>query len=189
MGAAVVVLAAGESRRFDGFKLLADFCGEPVVVRSVRSAVSAGVGPVHVVVGHNADAVRAAVRRWGLDVSFVYNPWYSLGISTSLKAALISAPFFERYIIALGDMPLVRAETYRELLANSGLADVVYPTYRGARGNPVLIRRSAIAKVLELQGDVGVRAVMGVLRSAGVEVGDPGVLVDIDRAGDASAAC
>ncbi|MGC8973463.1 MAG: nucleotidyltransferase family protein [Thermoproteus sp.] len=189
MNTAVVVLAAGESRRFDGFKLLADVCGEPVVVRSVRSAASAGVGPVYVVVGHNAEAVRTAIERRGLHVAFVYNPWYGLGLSTSLKAALISAPFFERYIIALGDMPLVRPDTYRRLLAHGDAADIVYPTYRGVRGNPVLIRRSVLPKVLDIQGDMGIRAIMGASKSIGVEVDDPGILIDVDNKRDMTAVC
>ncbi len=184
METAVVVLAAGESKRFDGFKLLADFCGEPVVVRAVRSAVAAGVGPVHVVIGHNADAVRSAIRRAGLNPIFIYNPWYRLGVSASLKAALIYAPFYERYVIALGDMPLVKPETYKTLLAHIGDADIVYPVYKGVRGNPVAVSRAVLPSALEIQGDVGIRAIMGAHRSLGVEVDDPGVLVDVDRRGD-----
>ncbi len=184
MEVAVVVLAAGESKRFDGFKLLADYCGEPVVVRAVKSAAAAGAGPVYVVVGHRAEEIRSAVRGAGLDVTFVYNPWYRLGLSTSLKAALTVAPFFKEYIIALGDMPLVRPGTYRKLLAHAGAADVVYPTFRGVRGNPVAISRRVLPRALEIEGDVGVRAIIDEVYSIGIEVEDPGVLIDVDRRGD-----
>lgn len=184
MDAAVIVLAAGESKRFGGFKLLADYCGEPLVVRAIRSAVAADVGPVYVVVGHRAEELRAAVKSAGLDVYFVHNPWYRLGLSASLKAALIAAPFFKSYVIALGDMPLVRPETYKELLAHIDKADVVYPTFRGARGNPVAISRRVLPYALWIEGDVGIRAVLDRVKALGVEVEDPGVLIDVDREED-----
>ncbi|MEL9991754.1 MAG: nucleotidyltransferase family protein [Thermoproteus sp.] len=181
MGLAVVVLAAGESKRFGSFKLLADFCGAPVVVRAVSTVVATGL-PTYVVVGHKAEEVQRALR--GLGVGFIYNPWYRLGLSSSLKAAVTALPNFDGYIIALGDMPLVSAGTYRALIDNAGRAPIVYPTYRGARGNPVYISRAVLPYVMELEGDVGVRALMGRLESLGVEVDDPGVLIDVDRRED-----
>ncbi|MEM1638299.1 MAG: nucleotidyltransferase family protein [Pyrobaculum sp.] len=183
MDIAIVVLAAGESKRFGSFKLLADFCGEPIVVRAVATATSTGL-PVYVVLGHMAGEVRRALSERGLGVGFIYNLWYREGISSSLKAAVTALPRFHGYIIALGDMPLVSRRTYEALIDNADRAPIVYPTYRGVRGNPVYISRAVLPYIMELRGDVGVRALMGRIKSAGVEVDDPGVLIDIDERKD-----
>ena len=78
-----VVLAAGLSTRMGRNKLLLEVGGEPVVGRAVRSARDAGLDPVLVVVGHEADRVRAAIA--DLPVTTVTNPEPARGIHTSLR--------------------------------------------------------------------------------------------------------
>lgn len=179
---AVVVLAAGESKRFGEFKLSARVCGKPMLSWVLESAIASRVGPVYVVTGYNAhEVVRLAAD---YDVKMVYNPWFRHGLSTSIKSAIIAAPHFDGYIFALGDMPFVRPETLRALSDNLTRAPIVYPVYRGRRGNPVLVRRDVLAFLLGLEGDVGARALLGMLRSLGIEVQDRGVVIDIDTRDD-----
>jgi len=56
-----VVLAAGLSSRMGRNKLLFDLGGRSVVHAVVEVALCAGLDPVLVVLGHEADAVRASV--------------------------------------------------------------------------------------------------------------------------------
>ena len=56
-----VVLAAGLSTRMGRNKLLLELGGEPVVARAVRGARDAGLDPVLLVVGHEAERVRSAI--------------------------------------------------------------------------------------------------------------------------------
>ena len=53
-----VVLAGGSSTRMGENKLLFDLDGESVVRRVVRQAAAAGLDPVIVVLGHEAELVR-----------------------------------------------------------------------------------------------------------------------------------
>ncbi len=59
-----VVLAAGQGTRMKSarIKVLHPVAGQAMVERVVRSAVAAGCDPVVVVIGHQADAVRAALQ-------------------------------------------------------------------------------------------------------------------------------
>src|SRR5437773_1798933 len=53
-----IVLAAGASTRMGGNKLFFELEGETLLRRAVRAAVSAGLDPVLVVLGHEAERAR-----------------------------------------------------------------------------------------------------------------------------------
>src|SRR5262249_31260669 len=79
---AAVVLAAGRSSRMGENKLLVSWRGAPIVARVVDEVLASRARQVVVVVGHQADEVRAALA--GRRVTFVDNPGYAAGMSTSL---------------------------------------------------------------------------------------------------------
>ncbi len=67
-----IVLAAGGSARFGQPKQLLDWQGEPFVRRVAHTALQAGLSPVVVVTGSDAERVGAALD--GLDIRIAYNP-------------------------------------------------------------------------------------------------------------------
>lgn len=180
-----LVLAAGEGTRFGSDnKLLAPVGGEPIVVRAVGTLLAAEVDPVTVVVGHEADRVRAALSK--LPVRTVENPRYREGQATSVRAGIEALPGdAPAVVVALGDMPFVDPGTVdalcRAYRAGSGTA--LAAAVDGQRGNPVLFDRQHFDALVDLEGDVGGR---GILREEGVlvETGDPGVLRDVDWPAD-----
>lgn len=180
-----LVLAAGEGTRFgEGNKLLASAGGEPVVVRAVRTLVASRVDPVTVVVGHEADRVRAALA--DLPVRIVENPRYREGQATSVRIGIEALPGdAPAALIALGDMPFVERETIDVLRRSyrAGRGTALAAAVDGRRGNPVLFDRRHFETLADLEGDVGGRELLkreGTL----VETGDPGVVRDVDRPGD-----
>jgi molybdenum cofactor cytidylyltransferase len=188
---AALILAAGRSSRFiersggGASKLLADVGGEPMIVRVVKAALASKARPVIVVVGHQQEAVRAALT--GLDVVLVENARYAEGISTSLKAGLAAAPQeIDGALVALGDMPSVPAASLDRLIAAFNPLEgrsIIVPTAAGKRGNPVLWGRAFFAEMAKLAGDVGARQLIGAYPEAVAEVpmADDGVLLDIDE--------
>ena len=85
-----VVLAAGSSSRLGRNKLLLDVGGEALVRRTVRRAVAAGLDPVVVVVGHEAERVTAELA--GVPCRLVVNPDHASGQSSSLQAGIAAVP-------------------------------------------------------------------------------------------------
>ena len=198
---AVIVLAAGQSRRMGKRnKLLEPVDGEPMVRRAVRAAASAAGGrPVVVVTGHERAEVEASLA--GFDVAFSHNPDYGAGISTSLARGVAAlAPGVEGAIVCLADMPGVRAEHLERLRAvfdpGAGAA-ICVATRRGKRGNPVLFASRFFSEMCDVEGDVGARHLIGAYADLvrEVEMPDDGVLLDIDspsalhayRSGEAAA--
>ncbi len=104
-----IILAAGNGDRFrtptHDSKLLQPLLGRPILLRTIESAADAGVQAITVVVGYQADRVRALVEHGapaGLSVSFAYNPAWQLENGVSALAAK-EAVGPERFAVLMGD--------------------------------------------------------------------------------------
>ncbi len=183
---AALVLAAGRSSRMGTInKLLITIDGKPMVRHTVDAVREAGLDPVIVVTGHERERVEAAVR--DAAVTFVHNPAYAEGLSSSLKTGLGAVPNgADGVLIGLGDMPQVGAADIERLVLAFNPVEgraIIVPVRNGKRGNPVLWARRFIPEMLhEVAGDVGARHLIGAYPEAVVEVEMPsdGVLTDID---------
>lgn len=115
MSTAAVVLAAGTSSRMGTPKQLLSF-GTSTVLGSVVAALrEAKLGPIVVVLGHEAEKVKAAIATE--PVQLVTNTDYRLGMFSSVQAGLRALPVeTNSFLICLGDQPSIRGETIRELV-------------------------------------------------------------------------
>src|SRR5919106_2111206 len=85
-----IVLAAGDSSRMGTNKLLLRFGEETVLRRSVRCAIAAGLDPVLVVLGHEAERVRSELD--GLFCRALINLEWARGMNASLRAGIAAVP-------------------------------------------------------------------------------------------------
>ncbi|MBI2073178.1 MAG: nucleotidyltransferase family protein [Gemmatimonadetes bacterium] len=153
---AAVVLAAGASTRMGENKLLFDIEGEPLVRRVVGRATAAGLDPVIVVLGYDADRVRRELA--GLPCRTVLNPDYANGINGSLKAgiaALDPPGAAAAAVVLLADMPLVTAEMIATLVEQyrAGRAPPVISDYAGVNAPPMLYDRSLFSELQAMEGE------------------------------------
>ena len=180
---AAVILAAGMSSRMGSNKLLADVGGQPMIRRTVAAMRQAADQSI-VVTGRDATAVEAALE--GLPVTFVHNPDYAEGLSTSLRAGISAlTPGTDAALVALGDMPLVSAEVVRRLIAALNPAEhrsICVPVFKGERGNPVLWAHQHFEALKQMTGDKGARVLFDQLADEIVDVAmaDDAVLRDAD---------
>ncbi len=182
---AAIVLAAGLSRRMGGpNKLLAVLDGVPIVRRVALALLASKADPVLVVTGHQEEAVREALS--GLAVQLVPNPAYEEGLAASVRAGIEATPEdVDGALIALGDMPWVRAEHVDALIVAfdpRGPSTICVPVHERRRGHPVLWSARHFGEMRKLEGDVGARELLE--RHAGavlaVNVDDAGVHLDVD---------
>ncbi len=182
---AALVLAAGRSRRMGAAnKLLSEIAGKPVVRHVVEAATQSEAEPVIVVTGHEAERVKAALA--DMPVTFVHNPDYKMGLSSSLRAGLGALPEdTDGALICLGDMPRLRAEHLNRLIAAFDPLEgrrICVPTYRGKGGNPILWAAEFFPAMKSLEGDVGARTLIGEAPEAVCEVAvdDDAIFTDVD---------
>lgn len=181
-----VVLAAGTSTRMGRNKLLLELAGESLVRRTVRTAAAAGLDPVLVVLGHEAERVEAEIL--GLPCHTVLNPDYRLGIGSSLRVgAARAAEAAEALVVLLADMPFVDAGLVARVLARhrEDGAPLVVVRYGEREAPPTLFGRALYGELLATPDGEGGRPVVDRHRVEAVFVDAPGeALRDVDRPAD-----
>jgi molybdenum cofactor cytidylyltransferase len=179
-----VVLAAGGSDRFGRPKQLVSWRGRPLVWYAVRAALAGGLKPVAVVVGAEAEQVREALE--AEPVSFVHNPDWRAGQSSSVRAGLAAVEAdAEAAVFLLADTPLVSDDLVKALVAEHRrtMAPLVAPRVGKRRANPALFDRATFPGLHGLEGDKGGRELFRRYDAAWVEW-DDSILLDIDTPGD-----
>ncbi len=121
-GSCAVILAAGKSTRMrsDLPKPLHPVCGLPLTAHVIRACREAGVGRVIVVVGHEAARVRAGL---GDEVEYVLQAEQLGSGHAAMCAEEALRDFSGSVLIVAGDVPLVKPETLRRLIAAAAQGD------------------------------------------------------------------
>ena len=185
---AAVILAGGRSSRAGGVnKLLATLNDKPLIAHVADAMLATTARPVVVVTGHQEDAVRNALG--ARNVHFVHNPNYAEGLSTSLRTGIGKlaeiAPDADGALVALGDMPRVRAKQLDKIVSafapHEGRS-ICVPTFGGKRGNPVLWSKDYFAAMMAVAGDTGGRHLIGEHADVVCDVAmdDDAIFVDVD---------
>jgi len=146
MGAAGLLLAAGQGRRYGMPKALAERDGR----RWVDLAL---------VIGAAAGEVRTAATLSGALI--VENPGWAEGIGSSLRAGLdaLAGTAATAAVVMLVDTPGITPAAVRRISAGATGTTLAIATYAGQDGHPVLLGRAHWAGVAALAtGDTGARA-------------------------------
>ena len=123
MRADIVILAAGQGSRMKSNlpKVLHTIAGTPmlehVIIAAQGTQQVAGSGKIHVVVGHGADQVKAALGDY--DVNWVYQE-QQLGTGHAMKQALPGCNGADVVLVLYGDVPLIEPNSLLALLDATG---------------------------------------------------------------------
>lgn len=111
----IVVLAAGRGTRMrsDLPKVLHTLAGRPLLSHVIDTARALGPSRIHVVVGHGADTVRAAIAADDVECHVQQE---QLGTGHAVAQALPHCNPSSNVLVLFGDVPLLGVDTLRELL-------------------------------------------------------------------------
>ena len=187
----VVVLAAGQGKRFGALKQVLPWHGLPLVAHVADQALACtDIDRVVVTVGAGAGQVEAALAGRSVDLVPV-SDWadgQSRSVQTGLRALVQTLADVSAVLFLLADQPGVSPALLAALIQRhrETLAPVVAPRYRGQRGNPVLFDRSTFPEFVRLIGDVGARPIIQAHSDeiAWVDWPTPEITQDIDVAED-----
>jgi CTP:molybdopterin cytidylyltransferase MocA len=164
--------------------------GEPLVRRAARRALAAGLHPVVVGLGRDADDLRAEIA--DLPCDSVVNEDYAGPTSGSLHLGLDRLPdATEGAVIILGDMVEVSDSMIRALVdaARSDPAPLLVSRYGDVTAPPLLFRRSLFPELLAWTGEGCGKAVVQRHRDEAVFLDwPPAALTDVDTPEDFAAA-
>ena len=172
---AILVLAAGASRRLGRPKQLLPY-GDGVLLDAILATARAtGVGQIVLALGGAGDQVQRVVDTGGCTV--VENPGYGEGCSSSIAAAIPSLhPDTGVLVLLLGDQPGVTAQAVHLLLAGRGNAPLAVCRYDDGVGHPFAFARSVFPALSGLHGDKAVWKLLEQRTADVVEVAVPGTV-------------
>ncbi|MGE8565529.1 molybdopterin-guanine dinucleotide biosynthesis protein MobA [compost metagenome] len=197
-----VLLAAGHGRRYAAaapgqdklLVLLGD--GTPVAVACARALRQATARTI-AVLRADQTALRALLESEGCEIVVVKADANGMGDSLATAARhlmqeaqsvqdvqTLDHPTESACLIALADMPWLRADTCLQVAAATRRHRIVAPTWQGRRGHPVAFARDLWPELAALSGDVGARSVLMRHPVHELALDDPGVLADVDAPGD-----
>lgn len=187
-GPVVVVLAAGRGSRFGARarKLAQQLGSSSVLGTTLRRVLASRLPMVVVTTAALADVARRTVAARDVVVlPEVGTPGTEpLGMGYSIASGVAARPDASGWLILPADMPMVAASTLEAVARQLREHTVVYAQYRGQRGHPVGFAAELYSELVMLEGDEGARRLVARYPAYGVEVDDPGVLVDIDTEAD-----
>ena len=193
-------------------KLLADVYSAPMILHALDNLIIAGAQHVLIITGHDHETIvslcsnhiRTRCNENVIDIQFVHNPDYASGMASSLKTGIshliqshsgTPTNASQGALICLADMPQVKPDSYRSLI-DAAMQSITteghdmdiqrpcafVPTYKGTRGNPVLLMSELFDPLLDIEGDVGARHLLQANPESvqEVAVSDAGILKDYD---------
>lgn len=182
----LILLAAGNSRRFGSNKLLHHIGGAPMYAHTLRLLKEAAAlleMDTGITVVTQYDEIGEAARTAGARV--LYNPHPEEGISSSLKIGLKANRTADACLFAVADQPWLSSGTVVSLAAlfldsGKGMACV---SADGKLGNPCIFSRKYYPELMELCGDIGGKHVITAHRNdtAVLELENAKELIDIDK--------
>jgi molybdenum cofactor cytidylyltransferase len=162
-----ILLGAGESKRMGRDKLMLPWGKKTVLEHCLETLLRSEIGEVIVVLRGGSIELEDRIKRYSTfmrkRIKVVANPAYRRGMSSSIRKGLrFVDPGSAGVLIALGDQPLLKANTINALIHAfiHGKRKIAIPFYHNKRGNPVLFDREYIRGLMRLRGDTGGRSII-----------------------------
>jgi len=174
MNLSVVILAAGQGKRMrsDLPKVVQPLAGRPLLRHVLDTARVLDPSAIHVVYGHGGEQVRRIIGDPGIS-SWVLQA-EQLGTGHALMQAMPQVPDDHLVLVLYGDVPLIRADTLKRLIALAGpramgllTVELADPTGYGrivrdgaGRVTSIVEQKDATAAQLAIrEGNTGVMAI------------------------------
>lgn len=179
----IILLAAGQSRRYAGDKRLARLPDGRTLLQASIAAVPATVTQRLLILRPGDEHLAAQFsEQW--ETLIVENAQDGMGESLAAAARHLQQhrPGWQGALIALGDMPAVAEASFTAIQQALCEQPIVVPHYQGQRGHPVGFQRRFFCELGQLSGDSGARQLLQ--RHANdcypLHCDDAGILYDID---------
>lgn len=136
----VIILAAGAGKRMKSVlpKVLQPIAGQPMLAHVIAAARELQPAAIHVVYGHGGQAVR---DRFADQPDLVWaEQTQQLGTGHAVAQAMPEVPDATQVLVLYGDVPLIRAQTLRHLLAQPGRLAVLAAEMQDPSGYGRIVR-------------------------------------------------
>ena len=160
---ALVILAAGESKRMGRPKQNLLFKGKTLLQIAVDTALASSCRPVIVVLGANSQIITPTLNY--PDINILYNDNWKEGMASSIRAAVSevkSDGTVDSILFMLCDQPFVSTALIEDMLSRKQKSGkgIVACTYDNIAGVPMLFSRAFFAELSQLKGQEGAKKIL-----------------------------
>lgn len=161
---AIIILAAGESRRMGTPKQLLKVAGKSLIKHTIEAALDTTAQHVVVVVGANKAQVVPQLE--GLPVAIIDNQLWQTGMASSVKMGMAGLWMLTKdtdaVLVLVCDQPHISALLLQQLIDiyQKSQPRLVACRYAHQVGVPALFERSLFDELLSLKGEKGAKPVL-----------------------------
>ncbi len=188
----IIILAAGSSTRLGRAKQLLAWRGKSLLKHVTDEALQAGLSPVVVILGADAEQVGAMFEPGEIGespVSVIRNEDWEKGMSGGIRKGLQhleAAGSPGSVIISVCDQPYLSAAFFKELIRRKEETGkgIVASAYAGTVGVPVLFDAAYFAELRSLKDGDGAKRLLSTFKEDVATIDFPQGAIDIDTPAD-----
>lgn len=182
----LILLAAGQSQRFDGIKQLADIHGQPMICHCLgqyrqNGKWMVGLSGGHVALGANAELIISVLPE---NINkHVVDSWQNGMGHTLAESMQFLANDSTHVFIGLADQILITQSLILQLLNQASLYPdhIIAAKYAGRVGVPCIFPREYFTRLHQLNGDKGAQIILQKCSQQVISIEMPEASLDIDR--------
>ena len=157
---AVLLLAAGESKRFGGSKLMADIGGQPMIRHTLSGLEEEFSDSIVVVLGAFAKEIQQVLDGHSSVYCADYKNGMGSSIACGMKAIADSGRNVDAVMIVLADQVALTPADYRALVKASREVSMAAADYDGKPGVPAIFSKAYFKRLQSLSGEQGAKEIL-----------------------------
>jgi molybdenum cofactor cytidylyltransferase len=185
----LLLLAAGQSKRFEGIKQLTYIQGQPMICHCLSQYHQGdkwieGIDNGHIALGSNAaliiDVLPLAIKKYVID------SWENGMGHTLAKSIQFLTSDTTHVLIGLADQALITQQMIMGMLSKSRNypKNIIAAKYAGKVGAPCIFPREYFAQLSQLSGDRGAKVILDKYSQQVIGIEMPEAALDIDTQED-----
>jgi molybdenum cofactor cytidylyltransferase len=184
MKIAILILAAGESKRMQGIKQLLPWKKTTLLGNAIEQALKSKATQVYVVLGANANKIAPTIEHY--NIQNIENKDWKNGLGNSIACGVNyiteNQNQYEAILITLADQPLITPTYFNELLEEYAKkeAKIIASETNNSPSVPAIFDADYFDKLTELNEDKGAKEILSANQNEVYVVRSNANLVDID---------
>ena len=183
---AVLIVAAGESKRLGQPKQLVKKNGVTLLENSLNEIIKSRVGDLFLVLGANAKMILSEIQP--TDYQLITNKNWNRGIGESIAFGIkriIKEENYEGVIISVADQPFLTSAILKKIKKEiSGNRIIIKSKYEEGAGPPVYFSQHFFEEMKNLSDDNGAKSLIKKYKELVINIDFPQGNIDIDREED-----
>lgn len=185
MKIALLIIAAGASRRLGQPKQLLKYKKTYLLDYVIQASKASNIGDIYVVLGANYELIQPKIDA---EIPIFYNTNWSQGMGNSIAFGMqqLIQKDYDGVIIAVGDQPFFNKNILQKIIQKQSdtNASIVISKYQNGKGTPCFFDKKWFSELTELKGDIGAKPIIKKYNHQVKMIDFPKGDIDIDTMAD-----